>query len=99
MNPCPEESINLPGQDNPYLAIGVDCGKGFRNMVHRNAPEYCVPACVVSLVFSTVAFCGLDGWRGGMEPAAGDSIVTFAGMTDERMSMLRRATLIALSSD
>ena len=42
------------------------------------------------------AACGLKGSDGGMDPGADATIVTFAGMTDERMSTLRRAALTAL---
>ena len=41
--------------------------------------------------------CGLDGWAGGMDPGADAPIVTFSGMTDDKLSTLRRATLAALA--
>ncbi len=41
--------------------------------------------------------CGLDGWRGGMDPGPDAPIVTFSGMTDDKLSTLRRTALAALS--
>ncbi|MBL7221895.1 MAG: DUF4091 domain-containing protein [Phycisphaerae bacterium] len=43
------------------------------------------------------AACGLEGWEGGMDPAAAAPIVTFAGVSDDKLSTLRRATLAALT--
>ena len=43
--------------------------------------------------------CGLKGFQGGMDPGPDAPIVTFAGMTDERMSTLRRAILTALGAN
>ena len=42
------------------------------------------------------AACGLTGALSGMDPKPDDSIVTFAGMTDAKLSTLRRAILTAL---
>jgi len=42
--------------------------------------------------------CDLKGWQGGMDPGAGDPIVTFAGISDDKLSTLRRATLTALAA-
>jgi hypothetical protein len=43
------------------------------------------------------AACGLKGSQGGMDPSPDASIVTFSGMTDDKLSTLRRATLAALA--
>ena len=43
--------------------------------------------------------CGLDGWDKGMDPPADAPIVTFAGMTSERLAKLRRAALAALAAE
>ena len=40
--------------------------------------------------------CGLDGWRKGMDPPGDAGIVTFAGVTAEKLSRLRRAALAEL---
>ena len=42
------------------------------------------------------AACGLKGWRGGMDVGTDAPIVTFAGISDDKLSTLRRAVLAAL---
>jgi len=43
--------------------------------------------------------CGLAGWKSGMDPKADDGIVTFAGITDAKLTTLRRAVLAALAGN
>ncbi|MBL7133443.1 MAG: DUF4091 domain-containing protein [Phycisphaerae bacterium] len=41
--------------------------------------------------------CGLSGWKGAMDPKSDSPIVTFSGISDQKLSALRRAALEALA--